>query len=308
MEKRQQELQFLGFFGIFKESFRIIFSKPKLFTQITLTFILPLSIIDAIHQYFSRSISSKHFVYSILLDIFYYLLNLIPSLLSTSAIVCAITFLYTGKDVTFKKIRGMLPKMWKRVMITFALSFAIDFCYGNLMERAGALMIRPLFPEQVNATEIVTTKSIIGSTLVFLYLAIYVYISIIRNLAATVSVIEDLSGIKAMIKSMNLIKGKIGVAVFMWLVLSYCFAVIDGKIIDIFLGPDRGLNWRNGIGIRIPCFILLGSMGNLLGLVVVTVIYFSCKSHEVTMRVLKTQSHQTNFKSIWWSVLDPLME
>ncbi|KAJ0096866.1 hypothetical protein Patl1_27948 [Pistacia atlantica] len=29
MEKRQQELQFLGFFGIFKESFRIIFSKPK---------------------------------------------------------------------------------------------------------------------------------------------------------------------------------------------------------------------------------------------------------------------------------------
>ncbi|KAJ0096867.1 hypothetical protein Patl1_27949 [Pistacia atlantica] len=159
----------------------------------------------------------------------------------------------------------MLPKMWKRVMITFALSFAIDFCYGNLMERAGALMIRPLFPEQINATEIVTTKSIIGSTLVFLYLAIYVYISIIRNLAATVSVIEDLSGIKAMIKSMTLIKGKIGVAVFMWLVLSYCFAVID-------------------------------------------VIYFSSKSHEVTMRVLKTQSHQTNFKSIWWSVLDPLME
>lgn len=308
MEKQQQELQFLGFFGIFKESLRIIFSKPKLFSQITLTLILPVSIIDQTYHYFSHSISSKHFAYSILFEIIYYFVILIPSILSTSAIVCVITFLYTGKDVAFRKIRGMLPKIWKRVMITFALSFAMGVSYGKLFGTAGAWMIRPLFPEQVNPREIVTTKSIIGTIIVFLYMASYVYIRIIGNLATVVSVIEDLSGIKAMIKSTKLIKAKIGVAVLLWLVFTYCFAEIDGRLYGIFLGADRSLNWRNGVGVGIPCFIFLASMVSLVGLVVNTVIYFSCKSHEVTMRVLTTQSHQTNFKSIWWSVLDPLME
>ncbi|KAJ0041516.1 hypothetical protein Pint_27350 [Pistacia integerrima] len=280
MEKRQQELQFLGFFGIFKESFRIIFSKPKLFTQITLTFILPLSIIDAIHQYFSRSISSKHFVYSILLDIF-----LLP-----------FEFNPLSPFYIRNRLRHYIPIHRKRCDLQEDQGHATEdveasYDHFRIEFRHRFLLWKPYGK----------SRSLDDSASFFPN-------NIIRNLAATVSVIEDLSGIKAMIKSMNLIKGKIGVAVFMWLVLSYCFAVIDGKIIDIFLGPDRGLNWRNGIGIRIPCFILLGSMGNLLGLVVVTVIYFSCKSHEVTMRVLKTQSHQTNFKSIWWSVLDPLME
>ncbi|KAJ0041515.1 hypothetical protein Pint_27351 [Pistacia integerrima] len=311
MEKRQQELQFLGFSGVFKESFKIIFSKPKLFTQITLTFILPLSILYQFHQYSIHSISSKRFVHWILWEFSYYLVILIPSLLSASAIVCAVTFLYGAKDVTFKKIGGMLPKMWKRVMITFALSFAIDFCYHSFIGRVKTSIVQHLFPDlhqPVNAAEIVTTKTIIAIIISFSYKAGHAYIRILRNLATVVSVIEDLSGKKAWIKSKNLVNSKIGVAVFLWLVFGICSNKIDDRIYDRFLGPDDGYNWRNGIGIGIPCLILLQSLVSLLEFVVYTVIYFSCKSHEVTRRVLTTQSHQINFKSIWWSVLDPLME
>ncbi|KAJ0097642.1 hypothetical protein Patl1_27959 [Pistacia atlantica] len=308
MEKRQQELQFLGFFGILKESFKLIFSKSKLFTQITLTLILPLSIILHLHQYFSSAFSSKAHIHSILREFSYYLVILIPSLLSTSAIVCTITFLYTAKDVTFKKIRGMLPKIWKRVMITFTLSFAIQFCYGNFIGRVVVWLVQLLLPGPVNARDFFNTKSVTGIIILFLYISGYVYMQIIQNLATVVSVIEDLSGIKAMIKSKNLLKGKTGVAFFVWLLFRCCYAVIDDRIYNIFWGPDDGLNWRNGVGIGIPCFILLHSIMSLLDFVVETVIYFSCKAHEVKMRVLTTQSHQINFKSIWWNVLDPLME
>ncbi|KAJ0097641.1 hypothetical protein Patl1_27952 [Pistacia atlantica] len=170
----------------------------------------------------------------------------------------------------------MLLKIWKRVMITFALSFTTEFCYL----RVETLIVQPLFHDPL-----------IDALLILLQL-------------------KDLSGIKAMMKSKNLIKGRIGVAVFKGLAIGFCHGVIDYRIDKRFSGSDNGFNWRNGvgIGIGIPCLILLHSMVSLLDFVVDTVIYFSCKSHEVTMRVLTTQSHQINFKSIWWSVLDPLME
>ncbi|KAJ0039881.1 hypothetical protein Pint_27339 [Pistacia integerrima] len=237
MEKRQQELQFLGFSGVFKESFKIIFSKPRLFTQITLTLILPLSILSQLHQYFIYSISSKGFLHWILWEFSYYLVILIPSLLSTSAIVCAVTFVYTAKDVTFKKIRGMLPKMWKRVMITSALSFAIEFCYKSFIARVKNAIVRPLFPDlhqAVNATDIDKTKFFIGTIIVLSYVAGSAYIRIIQNLATVVSIIEDLSRKKARMKSKNLIKGKIGVAVFLWLVLGICSDIIDDRITTDF--------------------------------------------------------------------------
>ncbi|KAJ0040215.1 hypothetical protein Pint_27349 [Pistacia integerrima] len=150
-------------------------------------------------------------------------------------------------------------------------------------------------------------KNIIGLIIVYLYLAVGVYISIIRRFATVISVIEDLSAIKAMIKSKNLIKCKIGVAFFMYFVFGNCFLVIGGRINRVFSGSDGGhLDWRNGVGISF--LILLKPILDLVAIVVGTVIYFSCKSHEVTMKVLTTQSHQMNFKSTWWSVLDPLTE
>ncbi|KAJ0039878.1 hypothetical protein Pint_27335 [Pistacia integerrima] len=306
MEKRQQELQFLGFFGIFNESLKLIFSKPKLFTQITLTFILPLSIVSQLHKYFSYTIASKRLSYSILLEFSYYLVIFIPSLLSTSAVVCAITFLYAEKNVTFKNIRGVLRKIWKRVMITVALGLAIDFCSKKLLVRVGILIDRHFMFHQVYPIDILTTRNVIGVTLNFLNIAIVDYISIIQNLAKVVSVIEDLSGIQAMIKSNNLIEGKIGVAVLMFIAFGSCFIVINGRIYSVFLELYGGhLNWRNGVGIGIPFLILLESMVTLLALVVGAIMYFSCKSREITMRVLSTQK---SFKSIEWSVLDPLIE
>ena len=51
------------------------------------------------------------------------------------------------------------------------------------------------------------------------FLARFVYIGIIWHLASVVSVLEDVYGIKAMKKSRNLIKGKMGLAVAFFVLL-----------------------------------------------------------------------------------------
>ncbi|KAK7828719.1 hypothetical protein CFP56_029993 [Quercus suber] len=59
MDREQEDLQFLGFFGVFKESFKIIFSWRRIFSQITLALILPLSFIFLAHIQISQLLFFK---------------------------------------------------------------------------------------------------------------------------------------------------------------------------------------------------------------------------------------------------------
>ncbi|KAE9584760.1 hypothetical protein Lalb_Chr25g0281611 [Lupinus albus] len=134
MDREQEEMQFLGFFGIIKESSKIIYSWRKIFSQITFTLILPLSFIFLIHIEFSNLIFSKirhntsqifetqsgtpqyqklsdmitsEWITFWLFKIVYFTFLLIFSLLSTSAIVYTIACIYTAKEskeVLFKKV------------------------------------------------------------------------------------------------------------------------------------------------------------------------------------------------------------
>jgi hypothetical protein len=54
LDREHKDLQFLGFFGIFKESFKIIFSWRKIFSQISLALIFPLSFIFLAHIQISQ--------------------------------------------------------------------------------------------------------------------------------------------------------------------------------------------------------------------------------------------------------------
>ena len=156
----QENMQFLGFLGIYKESYKLIFSWRKIFTQITFTLILPLSFIFLIHIQVSDLLFGKitHDAKDLtetlpgtpqhqkLLDTFssdwatfflfkllYFISLLIFSLLSTSAIVYTVASFYTGKEVTFKKVLSVVPKVWKRLMVTFLCTVVAFFVY-NVIE------------------------------------------------------------------------------------------------------------------------------------------------------------------------------
>lgn len=298
MDREQEDMQFLGFFGCCRESSKIIFSWRKVFSQITMTLLLPLSFIFLIHIEVSNTIFKKiahneeqitrtqqgtpkfeklsdmissELVTLWLFKFAYITLLLIFSLLSTSAIVYTVASIYTAREVTFKKVMSVVPKVWKRLMLTFLCAYAAFFAY-NIM----ALVVIILCAITIGVKN--------GGVAVFVLIAVlyfigFVYLTLVWQLASVVTVLEDSSGIKAMVKSKELIKGKMGLSLFIFLVLNVSFVLIR-LLFKVVVVDGSGTFWgsvdRTAYGVL--CFLLLSCLF-LFGLVLQTVLYFVCKSN-----------------------------
>ncbi|KAK8354999.1 hypothetical protein V6Z12_A05G257400 [Gossypium hirsutum] len=190
MDRGQEEMQFLELFGIFKESYKIISSWRKLFTKITLALILPLSFIYLVHVEVSSLFSSKlqlDPLYFLLFNFAYFTMFYIFSLLSTAAVVYTIACIYTAREITFKTINlghlilttiiSVVPKVWKRLIVTFFSIFVAIFLY--LVVAAPVLIIW--------AVVLVGQMDVMGgavlAVLVVLFTARLFYLATIRQLA-----------------------------------------------------------------------------------------------------------------------------
>ncbi|XP_050255061.1 uncharacterized protein LOC126700942 [Quercus robur] len=263
MDREQEEMQFLGLFGIYKEAYKIMYSWRRLLGQISLTLILPLSVIFLGHMEVSEVLTSKIHHNTIVLEdtragsptynkvsdvlssewttffLFkaaYFTIFLILSLLSTSAVVYTIACTYTGREVDFKKVMSVVPKVWKRLMVTFLCSYAFFLVYNIL----AAVIIFVIY-----RAGIWSAMASIAIFIVFsiLYLVGFVYITIVWQLASVVTVLEDAFGFRAMIKSKALIQGKMGVAtltVLYFVCKSYHHENIDKSALkdhlEVYLG------------------------------------------------------------------------
>jgi hypothetical protein len=296
MDREQEDLQFLGFFGVFKESVKIIFSWRRIFSQITLALILPLTFIFLAHIQISQLLFFKILNDEVALDykkegtpsynklsnmissewitfwlfkFVYFTFLLVFSLLSTSAIVYTIACIYTAKEITFKKVISVVPKVWKRLMVTFLCSFVIVLVY-NIFSAALLYFWARYFGQYKIGIAIFFA-------LLFIYFVGFVYISLLWHLASVVSVLEDVYGLKAMIKSKALIKGKMGLAAALFFTLTVLLIGVELLFEHlVVLNITSHIAIRIGIGIL--CFLLLFKVF-LLGLVSQTVMYFVCKSY-----------------------------
>ncbi|XP_076909534.1 uncharacterized protein LOC143566833 [Bidens hawaiensis] len=281
MDREQEEMQFLGFFGIFKESYKIIISWRKIFTQITLTLILPLTFVFLAHLKISNSLFqdiehtehqkqytrpgtkrfsnvsdtlSSEWITFIIFEVAYIAIFLILSLLSTAAVVYTIASVYTGRELTFKKVMSVVPKPF------FVYNFlAILFMFISIF-----LVPYPF-----------------GTILVYVFLIIYiigsVYLTVCWQLASVVSVLESSYGFQVMTNSKNLIKGNQIVAFSVSISLSLSFFVIK-FVFDLLVVHGSSLDAWKRVGFGALCSILL-LLGFLFGLVVHTVLYLVCKSY-----------------------------
>ncbi|RDY06648.1 hypothetical protein CR513_09329, partial [Mucuna pruriens] len=298
MDREQEEMQFVGFFGVYKEASKMILSWRRIFSQITVTLILPLSFIFLIHIEVSNLLFRKILFNSIQMDetnpntprynklsdmvssewitlllfkIAYFTLLLIFSLLSTSAVVYTIASIYTAKDVTFKKVMSVVPKVWKRLMLTFLCAFAAFFAYNIV-----TMLVMFLWLVTIGVDGGWFAISVLILVLV-LYFTGFVYLTVVWQLASVVTVLEDSWGIRAMVKSKELIKGKMFLSVFVFLTL-----VVSLFLIRVLFKATVVDGWSVGYADRIAygvlCFFLLSCLF-LFGLVLQTVLYFVCKSY-----------------------------
>ncbi|KAL6316552.1 hypothetical protein AAG906_018255 [Vitis piasezkii] len=296
MDLEQEEMQFLGIFGIYKEAYKIIFSWKKIFSQITVALILPLCFIFlayievsdylfqkiVIHEFeldgtrvdsakynkISDLLSSELIAYW-LLKLAYLVFTLIFSLLSTSAVVYTIACIYTGREVTFKKVMSVVPRVWKRLMVTFLSIFVAVFAYNIFAILILILWALCIGPDKIGI--------LILWVMFILYLVGLSYMSIIWQLASVVSVLEDLYGFRAMVKSRALIRGKLVVAIVIFLKLNISLIIIKIAF-ERLVVYGASLGMANRVEYGILCFLLLFKLF-LFGLVLQTIIYFVCKSY-----------------------------
>ncbi|XP_076887520.1 uncharacterized protein LOC143537694 [Bidens hawaiensis] len=284
MDKDQGEMQNVGFFGLYKESIKTIFSLKKIFAQITLTFILPLSFIflahiiiadildwriehyesNEYHSYYHRRASSAWIGYWVFKFVYLTFLFLF-SLLSTAAIVYTIASVYTGDDVTFKKVLKIVPKVWKRLAMTFLWTYFGFFIYNAVAGVAVAIWATTIYD---------TTFGFVLFWVVFsLYCIGFVYITAIWQLASVVTVVESSYGLQAMMKGNALIKGK---KLLSWFVFFVLYCVFAGILILFYV-----FVWNYTILtiiVGLVCLFLLMNLF-LIGFVAQTMLYLVCKSH-----------------------------
>ncbi|XP_076901321.1 uncharacterized protein LOC143555698 [Bidens hawaiensis] len=298
MDRTSQDMKRVGFFGIFKHSFKIIFKSTKIFAQIALTLILPLAIVFLAHieitnrylilsriknneQYFSIYLSTTvtNLLYYILFKIVYLTLLAVFCVLSTATIVFTVVSVYTDRDVVFKKVMTLVvPNIWKKIFITFVTIYFTLFIYNAMYAFVLAISQSMFTHDSVFRIVVVT---IIRILLVFPFL----YLTIVWQLASVVTVLEKIHGFKALKKGKRLASGKIMVGMGIAFVL---YGFLYGIILTVYIlcvehgnelyGDDSGLPmiWRVMIGIL--CGILV-MMVFLLFIVTQTVLYLVCKSY-----------------------------
>ncbi|OWM67456.1 uncharacterized protein LOC116204133 [Punica granatum] len=295
MDREHEEMQFLGLFGIFNESFKLIHSWRKIFTQISLILIIPLAFVFLLHMdvsdvLFSKIITneraldrsigtpsygklsdvlSKEWTVFLLFKAAYFTFLLVLSLLSTSAVVYTIACVYTAREVTFRKVLSVVPRVWRRLMVTFLCIFVAMFLYNTF-----AIALLVAFILMLGDTAIGAVVMVI---LAILYLVGLVYMSIVWQLASVVSVLEEDYGIRAMAKSKNLIKGKTGISVVAFVVLNFLEWVVL-VLFKKFVVHGGMLRIPAKLGLGILSLAVLSGLF-LFGLTMQTVIYFVCKSY-----------------------------
>ncbi|XP_038885956.1 uncharacterized protein LOC120076259 [Benincasa hispida] len=257
----QKKLQFLGVCGIFRETFRLIFTATTIFSQITLAFILPLSLlIFALSQ-----TSNLWSIHSLPFNFTLFFFSAVFFFLSTSTAVFSAASTFTDREITFYHLILIAPKVCKQLLITF-LCLIVDFLAFNFFALLAITLIDIAIFLLLNygSVEFLTQ-------LLILFLSVEAfYFALIWQISSVVSVLEaDSYGFEAIARSKEVVKGKMAMASILLILIGFPFGgivfvlryvvVVESELVRVGI---LGIIWMYSF----MMFLLSG-----------TVLYFVCK-------------------------------
>lgn len=298
MDCEPEELQFLSIIGIYRESYKLILSWRHLFSKIAASLMVPLSILFLAQILISHNLFTQidrnekalehtpdgspsqaqlfHRLSSewssfLLFKSIYLLALLVFSLLSTSAVVYTIASVYTAKHdllLSFRKILTIVPKVWRRLALTFLVAFLVLVAYNIIAVFALVLTIFTVGDSAIGIFIVIA--------LAVAYIVGLVWISVVWHVASVVSVLEEACGAAAMRRSRELVRGKMGIAASVFVMMNI-----------VFLGIEMGFRWlvvmgKSSLVVKLgftAVILLVLSAVILFALVAQTVVYFVCKSY-----------------------------
>ncbi|KAF5449570.1 hypothetical protein F2P56_030002, partial [Juglans regia] len=206
------------------------------------------------------------------------------SLLSKAAVVYSVDCSYSRKKFSVSKFYVIIAKIWRRLVSTYlwvcilVVGCVTLFCV-LLVAVCNAFAVIGLSPGMI-------VYAAVMAGLVFS--VIFANAIIICNIAIVISVLEDVSGHHAMLRSSVLIKGQTQVGLLIFLGSTVGMAFIEGlfehRVKTLSYGDGSSRIWEG------PLLVVMYSFVLLIDSIMSAVFYFSCISSNVEADILETMA------------------
>ncbi|KAG9155550.1 hypothetical protein Leryth_009959, partial [Lithospermum erythrorhizon] len=206
------------------------------------------------------------------------------SLLSKVAVVYTVDCTYSRKHFDFSKFYVIVSKFWKRVVETYLwTSGIIAGCLGLFIVLLVA--VSTAFSVMGFPPDLILYPAMVVGLIFSIILANAI---IICNIAIVISVLEDVSGPQALLRSSSLIKGQTQVGLLIFLGSAIGLALVEGlfehRVKSLSYGDGSSRIWEG------PLLVLMYSFVVLIDSMMSSVFYFSCKSYRMEAANAEEQS------------------
>ncbi|KAK2987219.1 hypothetical protein RJ640_022251 [Escallonia rubra] len=196
-------------------------------------------------------------------------------LMSKAAVVYSVDCTYSRKKFDSSKFFLIMVKIWRRVVVTYLwVCLVIVGCltlFLVLLVAVSSLFCIIGFPADLNLYPAIVVGLVFS---VFLANAI-----MICDVAVVISVLEDVSGPQALLRSSMIIRGQTQVGLLIFLGSTIGMAFVEGlfehRVKTLSYGDGSSRIWEG------PLLVLMYSFVVLIDSMMSSVFYFSCKSYSL---------------------------
>ncbi|XP_057948005.1 uncharacterized protein LOC131143742 [Malania oleifera] len=193
-------------------------------------------------------------------------------LLSKAAVVYSVDCTYSRKKFDSSKFFAIIAKIWKRLVSTYLwVCMVVIGCLTLFLVLLVAVCCAFSligFPSDIN----VYPALMVG----MVFSVVFANAIMICNIAFVISVLEDVSGPKALLRSGGLIKGQTQVGLFIFLGSTIGMAFVEGlfehRVKTLSYGDGSSRIWEG------PLLVIMYSFVVLIDSMMSAVFYFSCRS------------------------------
>ncbi|ERN06509.1 uncharacterized protein LOC18434708 [Amborella trichopoda] len=205
------------------------------------------------------------------------------SLLSKAAIVYSVACTYFGKQLWLSKFFATVAKIWRRLVSTYLLNCAAILGCVVLFVLVLTTVCNMFVIMGVPSSLIIYP----AFGLAVAFSVVFAHVIIICNLANVISVLEDLSGPRAFLRAVFLIRGQTQVGLLIFLGSTIGMAFVEGlfeyRVKTLSYGDGSSRIWEG------PLLVVMYSFLVLIDSMMSAVFYFTCRSS--SLETLDSDDH-----------------
>ncbi|KAK8615534.1 hypothetical protein V6N13_017119 [Hibiscus sabdariffa] len=219
--------------------------------------------------------SCQHFAEMTVSSVMCFPLLLPFALLSKAAVIYCVDCTYLKESADVSKFFVIIRKFWRRLLSTYLWMCMV--IVGCVTTFAVFLVVACNVLSAIEFSPDVIVYAMIMMGLVFAI--VFANAIVVCNVGIVVCVLEEVSGIHALVRAFVLIKGhtRVGMMIFLGSTIGSTFVtgLFDHRVKTLSYGDGSSRIWEG------PLLVVMYSFVLLIDSMMTTVFYFSCRSHAV---------------------------